>query len=35
MGAARVRCLALRAMAGASQLVDLGTAALPELIPAH
>ena len=34
-GAARVHCLALRAMAGASQLVDLGTAALPELIPAH
>ena len=34
-GAARVHCLALRAIAGASQLVDLGAAALPELIPSH
>ena len=34
-GAARVHCLALRAIAGVSQLIDLGAAALPELIPSH
>ncbi len=31
-GPARVHCLALRAIAGTSELVDLGAAALPELL---
>jgi SAM-dependent methyltransferase len=34
-GAARVHCLALQATLGASALVDLGAAALAELIPLH